>query len=187
MITIGKKISEIRKQKGITQEELSELSKINLRTLQRIEKDETEPRGNTLNGICGALGINIEDVLDYGKTEDNNYLMYLHLSVICFIVIPFGNIILPLLLWLNKRDKVVNVQQQGGNIINYQILWTIVTNVLIITFFFLKIAHIAEAFYFIYFFMALYFLNFFYAIYAAIRINKGRLKNYYWSPIKFVG
>lgn len=187
MITIGKKISEIRKQKGITQEELSEQSKINLRTLQRIEKDETEPRGNTLNGICTALGINIEDILDYGKTEDNSYLMYLHLSVICFIIIPFGNIILPLILWLNKRDKVVNVHQQGANIINFQILWTIITNVLLMAFVFLLLAHVADAYYLVYLFMALYFLNFVYAIYAAIKINNGSIKNFYWSPVKFVG
>jgi len=51
MELIGKKIAEIRKQKGLTQEEVSELAKINLRTLQRIEKSDTEPRGNSLKGI----------------------------------------------------------------------------------------------------------------------------------------
>jgi transcriptional regulator with XRE-family HTH domain len=48
METIGAKILEIRKRKGLTQEELSDLAKINLRTLQRIEKGETGLRGNTL-------------------------------------------------------------------------------------------------------------------------------------------
>jgi transcriptional regulator with XRE-family HTH domain len=43
METIGDKILEIRKRKGLTQEELSDLAKINLRTLQRIEKGETGP------------------------------------------------------------------------------------------------------------------------------------------------
>ena len=38
METIGTKISKIRKQKGMSQEELADMSKINLRTLQRIEK-----------------------------------------------------------------------------------------------------------------------------------------------------
>ena len=40
METIGTKISKIRKQKGMSQEELADMSKINLRTLQRIEKYE---------------------------------------------------------------------------------------------------------------------------------------------------
>ena len=71
METIGTKISKIRKQKGMSQEELADMSKINLRTLQRIEKDENEPRGNTLKQLCEVLKINIEDLLDYGKKEEN--------------------------------------------------------------------------------------------------------------------
>lgn len=41
---IAKKISETRKIKGLTQEELAEKAKINLRTIQRIENSESEPR-----------------------------------------------------------------------------------------------------------------------------------------------
>ena len=36
MTIIGKKIIDARKVKGLTQEELADLSKINLRTIQRI-------------------------------------------------------------------------------------------------------------------------------------------------------
>jgi transcriptional regulator with XRE-family HTH domain len=59
METIGAKILEIRKRKGLTQEQLSELSKINLRTLQRIEKGTSEPRSDTLNNLCQVLEVNI--------------------------------------------------------------------------------------------------------------------------------
>lgn len=55
METIGAKILEIRNRKGLTQEKLSDLSKINLRTLQRIEKGTTEPRSDTLNSICQVV------------------------------------------------------------------------------------------------------------------------------------
>lgn len=98
MNTIGKKILEIRKRKGLSQEELSTLAKINLRTLQRIEKDETEPQGNTVKRICNILEVNIEDILDYGRKEDNNFLILFHLSVLSFLIIPLGNIILPTIL-----------------------------------------------------------------------------------------
>ncbi|TRW22165.1 helix-turn-helix domain-containing protein [Flavobacterium zepuense] len=186
MTTIGKKISGIRKQKGLTQEELSDLSKINLRTLQRIEKDETEPRGNTLSGICTALGINIEDILDYGKIEDKSYIMYLHLSVLGGVLIPFGNIILPLILWLNKRDRIVEVHNQGSNILNFQIVWAIVTNIVFGIYVTSKI--LKGEFYngFAYATIVLYAINFFYPIYVAIRIKTGTLKNFYWAPIRFV-
>lgn len=60
---IAKKISEIRKIKGLTQEELAEQAKINLRTIQRIENSESEPRGKTLNLICEVLEIDSEDLM----------------------------------------------------------------------------------------------------------------------------
>ncbi|MDV6167741.1 helix-turn-helix domain-containing protein [Flavobacterium sp. DG1-102-2] len=192
METIGKKIAEIRKQKGLTQEEVSEQAKINLRTLQRIEKGETEPRGNSLKGICDALHINIEDIVDYGKFEDKNYLMYLHLSVIVFPVIPFGNIILPLILWLNKRDKIMQVQKQGANILNYQIFWTIITNVLFISYVLIKITHMFSVWplknpnLIMYIFFFICSINFIYPIVIAIKINRGQVKNFYPAAFRFI-
>jgi len=63
MNLIAKKISEARKTKGLTQEELAEQSQVNLRTIQRIENSESEPRGKTLNLICGALQIDVHDLI----------------------------------------------------------------------------------------------------------------------------
>lgn len=63
MNVVAKTISETRKSKGLTQEELAEKSQVNLRTIQRIENSESEPRGKTLNLICKALQIDIEDLI----------------------------------------------------------------------------------------------------------------------------
>ena len=41
---LGKRISEMRKAKGLTQEELVELCNLNVRTIQRIEAGEVTPR-----------------------------------------------------------------------------------------------------------------------------------------------
>lgn len=60
---IAKKISETRKLKGLSQEELAEQAKINLRTIQRIENSESEPRGKTLNLICNVLDINTSELI----------------------------------------------------------------------------------------------------------------------------
>ena len=57
MNVIAQKLIKLRKDKGLTQEELAEKAKINLRTIQRIENAENEPRGQTLNLICKALEI----------------------------------------------------------------------------------------------------------------------------------
>jgi transcriptional regulator with XRE-family HTH domain len=52
---LGARISEIRNQKGITQKELSEASRIDIRTIQRIEAGEVTPRASTLRMIADAL------------------------------------------------------------------------------------------------------------------------------------
>lgn len=62
MSIVSKKISETRIAKGLTQEELAEKSQVNLRTIQRIESNESEPRGKTLTLICQTLEINIKDL-----------------------------------------------------------------------------------------------------------------------------
>ncbi|BDX39110.1 hypothetical protein CYCD_24650 [Tenuifilaceae bacterium CYCD] len=186
METIGYKISEIRKRKGLTQEELSDLSKINLRTLQRIEKDETEPRGNTLKSLCQILEINIEDILDYGKTDDLKYIRYFHLSVLTFIIIPLGNIILPMILWLTKRDKILNLNEQGVNLINFQILWTLIFYFFFLAFAFFKIQHSDDYKIFLYLVGLMYSINIFYPIFVFIMLGKGKLRGYYFCLIKFV-
>ena len=60
---IAKKISETRKTKGLTQEELADQAKVNLRTIQRIENAESEPRGKTLSLICDVLEIDVSQLI----------------------------------------------------------------------------------------------------------------------------
>ncbi|WP_200861872.1 helix-turn-helix domain-containing protein [Cyclobacterium qasimii] len=69
---IGEIICESRKAKGLTQEGLAEMSKVNLRTIQRIENKESDPRGKTLSLICEALELNIEEVLNSEKQHNKN-------------------------------------------------------------------------------------------------------------------
>jgi transcriptional regulator with XRE-family HTH domain len=52
---LGKRIAELRKAKGLTQEELVEQCKLSVRTLQRIESGEVTPRSYTLKTIFAVL------------------------------------------------------------------------------------------------------------------------------------
>ena len=54
---LGKKIADLRKVKGLTQEELVEKCNLNVRTLQRIESGEVTPRIYTIRLIFEALEI----------------------------------------------------------------------------------------------------------------------------------
>ena len=69
---LGKRISELRKEKGLTQEELVEQCNINVRTIQRIEAGEVNPRSYTIKTILEVLGQNskmISDLIPNKETE----------------------------------------------------------------------------------------------------------------------
>ena len=58
---LGKKIAELRKAKGFTQEELVEKCNLSVRTLQRIESGDVAPRSYTLKLIFTALDYDIHE------------------------------------------------------------------------------------------------------------------------------
>lgn len=58
---LGKKIAELRKAKSLTQEELVEKCKLNVRTLQRIESGMVTPRSYTLKTIFAVLEFTVND------------------------------------------------------------------------------------------------------------------------------
>jgi len=186
MNEIGKKIREVRKKKGLSQEELAESAKVNLRTIQRIENNESEPRGKTLNLICKVLDINVEDILDYGKQTDKSYLIIFHLSVMVFLAIPVGNIIVPLILWMNKKDKIIGLKEIGANLLNFQIVWSVLTFISITTFALFKIMHYGTYEILFYIFIGLYALNIILPITFAIKTNKGKVENLYPNIIKLI-
>ena len=79
---IGNMIAMIRRSKGITKTELSEITGINIGHLTHIEKGERNPSHKALRSICKALDIPFEELLHtYDKTlsieqEKYNYLKY---------------------------------------------------------------------------------------------------------------
>lgn len=180
MNTVGQKIKEIRKRKGFSQEELAEVAKVNLRTIQRIENNESEPRGATLNLICDALEINSDDIFDYGKKEDKGFIMLFHLSVLSFAILPLGNIIIPLILWVSKKDKIIGLNSLGANVINFQIVLTAVGCSTFILFL------ITQQFFFILILLLIILLAFLLPLALFISAYKGK-DSFYPTIIKLVG
>lgn len=66
---LGNKISEIRRQRGLTQEELVEQCNINVRTIQRIEAGEVTPRSYTIKTILEVLGVEFDEVINTEYTK----------------------------------------------------------------------------------------------------------------------
>ncbi|WP_035985245.1 DUF4870 domain-containing protein [Leptolyngbya sp. KIOST-1] len=57
--------------------------------------------------------------------ESRMWAMLAHLSALSGFVIPFGNILGPLIIWLMKRDEMSFVADQGKEALNFNISMTI--------------------------------------------------------------
>lgn len=68
---LGLKILELRKLKGLTQQELVEKCNINVRTIQRIEAGEVMPRSYTIKTILNALEVDYEQIASLTSLEAN--------------------------------------------------------------------------------------------------------------------
>ena len=55
------------------------------------------------------------------KKVDNNLLVATHLCQLLTYISGFGGLVVPLILWLNQKDKVVGMDIQGKQIVNFQI------------------------------------------------------------------
>lgn len=124
-------IKKLREKSGYTQESLAKKSGLSLRTIQRLEASAEAPKGHTLNVLSDVF--NVEPTVlqeefksvKRAKESDRSSLKLINLSVLAFFLFPFGNIILPYIVW-RKRSESKSVLEVGRKIIDFQILWTIV-------------------------------------------------------------
>jgi uncharacterized Tic20 family protein len=55
------------------------------------------------------------------KRVDNNLLVVTHLCQLLTFVSGFGGLVVPLILWLTQKDKVASMDNQGKQIVNFQL------------------------------------------------------------------
>ena len=109
--------------KGLSQEQLSEMSGVSNRTIQRIESGKTIPNGNTLKLIATALDATVDGLVIHEKNEDKGYLLLITLSAVSYLLHPFLGILIPSILWYFKRHKILYADETGRKLISFQITW----------------------------------------------------------------
>jgi len=57
--------------------------------------------------------------------DERTWAMLCHFSSYIGFIFPFGNIIVPLIIWLSKREDLPLVEDQGREVLNFQISMTI--------------------------------------------------------------
>jgi len=109
---LGLKVTELRQQKGLTQEQLAEKCEVSPRTIQRIESGEVDPRAFTLQCLSTALDF---DFMEDNISNENLWLVLVHLSS----AIPL--LIIPRLVWLWKKNQSYIIDNQGHAVLNFKI------------------------------------------------------------------
>lgn len=64
--------------------------------------------------------------------DEKNWAMFCHLSALAGFIIPFGNLIGPLVLWQMKKSESAFIDDQGKEALNFQITITMAAIVSII-------------------------------------------------------
>ena len=108
---------------------------------------------------------------------DKQLLTITHLSQLLSCITGFGGLIVPLVLWLTQKDKVLYMNHQGKQIINFQlslIIYSIICIPLIIVFG-LGILGL----------ILIWFISIIFPIINAIKANSNETTHYPWS-INFV-
>ena len=71
---LAKKVKVLRSSRGMSQEFLAEEARVSLRTIQRIENEESEPTGETIKRIATALDVSLETLIGKITTKENSSL-----------------------------------------------------------------------------------------------------------------
>ena len=61
--------------------------------------------------------------------ELSSYCMLMHLSQFAAIIVPFGGIALPIIMWVTNKDKSSIIDQHGKNILNWMISFYIYVSI----------------------------------------------------------
>lgn len=134
-IEAGQKIKALRLQAGMSQEEIARQTQLSLRTIQRIENNETFPRGDSLKKIAAALGVTVEVFTTMAPAvlplpavkenickEDKMVLVLMNLSALAYLEFALLGIFVPMVLWAVFKDKISGADKMGKIIMKDQ-LW----------------------------------------------------------------
>lgn len=57
--------------------------------------------------------------------NERQWIVATHLSALIGLLVPFGNIIAPLIIWLIKKQEYPGLDPVGRSVLNFQISWMI--------------------------------------------------------------
>ncbi|WP_197086244.1 helix-turn-helix domain-containing protein [Sphingobacterium sp. IITKGP-BTPF85] len=108
---IQEQIKFMRKQRGLTQQDLAEVAGISLRTIQRVEKGTEEISGFSLKQISQVLEIPLEQLIMPNVNQisidkdQTGSIKGLYLSSLLLFVNPLLGLLVPAIIGSTKQNK----------------------------------------------------------------------------------
>ncbi|WP_031429110.1 DUF4870 domain-containing protein [Flavimarina sp. Hel_I_48] len=111
------------------------------------------------------------------RHEDRTLLVATHLSQLLDLVTGIGGFIVPLFLWLTQKEKIINMDSQGKEILNFQVSLFIygILCIPLMLLFGLGLLGL----------MVVGFLGFIFPIINAIKVSNGEIPHYPLSIVFF--
>lgn len=153
-----KNLKQIRNEKILSQQELANLSGISLRTIQRIEKNESKGSPYIIKSLCKALDIDPQTIYFDSADRENapeqlqeitapepihkmkrndcpKEIKYINFSGLIVLLVPFANLVfVPVFYFLFKKKLNTNASTITAlKILSFQIIWSIATVVLMVS------------------------------------------------------
>lgn len=72
--SLAKRLKELRTLRGMSQEFLADEARVGLRTIQRIENEESQPTGETIKRIANALSVEVSELVNSNLVNETNDL-----------------------------------------------------------------------------------------------------------------
>ncbi len=87
--------------------------------------DPQAPPSNPTPEPQAAPSASAEETSEAVSAQERQWGMFAHLAALAGFIIPFGNIIGPLIIWQVKKNEMPFVDSQGREALNFQITVTI--------------------------------------------------------------
>lgn len=111
MDNIGKLIMELRKEKGMTQQELGDILGVSPKTISKWECNNGLPDVNILNKISSVFEISVDELLKGKRNKKKKFNKRKYILIILVILLIIG-----LILFIkntdNKKNNVVNKEEK---------------------------------------------------------------------------
>jgi transcriptional regulator with XRE-family HTH domain len=198
---LKKTLKEHRLAKHMSQQDLADHSGISLRTVQRMEKNESAGSPYVIRALCKPsvlkrivfcngqmmMGPTAFQEVIVEPVPLNRYLKYINVSSLSVLLFPFLNLVVVTgtYLILKKRFVIPNDRATAQKILSLQILWSVITLIMLIftpliDHWFLHIGEVLEIPLFIWIYLVLLFSNLLITMAVAARLNMGK------DPIPYI-